>query len=186
MRKLSAFTHVSLDGYFRDLGGDTSWAKHGADEEFDAFTTENARGGGVLLFGRVTYEMMSGFWPTPQAAAMLPTVAERMNALPKVVFSRTLAAPSWNNTTLVGTDAANEIARMKGQPGPGMVILGSGSLVAQLSDAGLVDEYQVVVNPVLLGSGRTPFEGLKHRLPLSLTQSRTSRNGKLFLRYERE
>ena len=90
MATLSVFNQVSLDGYFVDGSGDMSWAHKRDDAEWDAYTAENASGGGVLVFGRVTYQMMAGFWPTPAARAMNALVAERMNNLPKVVFSRTL------------------------------------------------------------------------------------------------
>ena len=89
MRKLSVFNSVSLDGYFTDAKGDMSWA-HKSDPEFDAFTSENAKGGGTLLFGRKTYEMMVSFWPTPAAMEQMPDVAKGMNSLEKIVFSRTL------------------------------------------------------------------------------------------------
>ena len=90
MRKLVVFNQVSIDGYFVDNHRDMSWAKQGADEEFNRFSSDRARGGGVLLFGRVTYELMASFWPTREAAQAMPSVAERMNHLPKVVFSRTM------------------------------------------------------------------------------------------------
>ncbi len=183
MRRLVVFQQISLDGYFTDRDGDMSWAKEGNDAEFDAFTSENARDGGVLVFGRVTYELMAGFWTTPFARESLPAVAERMNALPKLVFSRTLAGVSWSNTTLVKDDPVAALRGMKRERGEDLAILGSGSLVAQLAPAGLIDEYQLVVNPVALGGGRTMFEGIPERLPLRLTRSRTFRNGKVLLAY---
>src|SRR5260221_4800620 len=97
MRKLIVFNQVTLDGYVADTSGDMSWA-HKQDPEGTAFVADNAGGGGVLLFGRVTYEMMASYWPTPQAMKALPAVAEGMNRLPKVVFSRTLDKVSWRNT----------------------------------------------------------------------------------------
>jgi len=133
MRKLVVFNQVSVDGYFTDKRGDMSWAKEGADDEFNRFTSQRAGGGGVLIFGRVTYDLMVSFWPTPEAAQALPTVAERMNRLPKVVFSRTMKAATWNNTTLVKDDMVEHIRRMKAEPGEGMAILGSGNVVAQLA-----------------------------------------------------
>jgi len=184
MQKLSVFNSVSLDGYFVDQHGDMSWAKAGVDEEFNAFTSENAKGGGVLLFGRVTYDMMASFWPTPMAAQMMPIVAERMNGLPKVVFSRRMTKASWNNTTVVSGDLAAEVRRLKSEPGPGMVIMGSGQIISQLSRVpGLIDEYQVVVVPVVLGAGRTQFEGLERPLALELTSSRVFKSGRVYLRY---
>jgi dihydrofolate reductase len=134
MRKLVVFNNVTLDGYFTDRNGDMSWA-HKDDPEWNAFAADNAKGGGTLLFGRITYEMMASWWPTPQAMKSMPAVAERMNNLPKVVFSRTLDKASWNNTKLVKEDIAAEVRRMKKEPGEGMAIMGSGSIVSQLARA---------------------------------------------------
>jgi dihydrofolate reductase len=183
MRRLVVFNQLSLDGYFCDAHGDMSWA-HKQDAEWNAFTASNASGGGELLFGRITYEMMAGWWPTPAAAASYPVVADRMNALPKVVFSKTLREASWNNTRLMTGDLAAEVRKLKAEPGPGMVIMGSGRIVAQLASAGLIDEYQVVVNAVVLGAGRTMFEGVTPRLMLKRTSARTFENGNVFLCYQ--
>jgi dihydrofolate reductase len=185
MRKLIVFNHVSLDGYFTDAKGDMSFARNdNQDAEWDAFVASNANGGGTLLFGRITYELMASFWPTPFAAESMPLVAQQMNNLPKVVFSRTLDKASWNNTKLVKGDMTGEIRRMKQEPGEDMVIFGSGSLVSQLAQAGLIDEYQIVVDPVALGQGRTMFDGIKEKLPLKLTKTRTFGNGNVLLCYE--
>jgi dihydrofolate reductase len=185
MRKLIVFNHVSLDGYFVDSNGDMSWAKADhQDAEWDAFVTENASGGGVLVFGRITYELMASFWPTPFAIENMPVVAEGMNNMPKIVFSRTLDQASWNNTKLVKGDPAAEMRKLKQEPGEGMAILGSGSIVSQLAREGLIDEYQIVVNPVVLGAGRTMFEGVKEKLSLKLTKTRAFGNGNVLLCYE--
>jgi dihydrofolate reductase len=184
MQKLSVFNQVSLDGYFVDANGDMSWARKN-DPEWIEFAANNAKGGGQLLFGRKTYEMMASFWPTPLAAQMAPAVAERMNAGPKVVFSRTLHQASWNNTRLVKGDLPVEVQKLKEAPGPGLVILGSGSIVSQLAQAGLIDEYQAVVNPIVLGSGRTMFDGVKRKLNLKLVQTRPFSNGNVVLTYQR-
>ena len=185
MRKLAVFNHVSLDGYFVDMNGSMSWAKSGTkDAEWNAFVAENAKGDGLLLFGRVTYELMASFWPTPMADQHDPVVAERMNKLPKVVFSKTLDKASWSNTRLVKGDMVAEIRKMKKEPGEDMVILGSGSIVSQLAQEGLIDAYQVVVNPIVLGKGRTMFDGVKEKLNLKLTKTRAFGNGNVFLCYE--
>ncbi|MCE7986480.1 MAG: dihydrofolate reductase [Caldilinea sp. CFX5] len=185
MRKLTVFNHVSLDGYFVDSKGDMSWAHADPqDAEWNAFVTGNAGGGGTLVLGRVTYDLMVSFWPTPMAAQMMPAVAERMNNLPKVLFSRTLDKATWNNTTLLKGDIAAETRKLKETPGPDMTILGSGTIVAQLAQAGLIDEYQFVVNPIVLGQGRTMFEGLPEKVALQLTQSRTFGKGNVFLSYQ--
>lgn len=183
MRRLVVFNQVSLDGYFTDRNGDMSWA-HKHDAEWNAFAADNAKGGGVLVFGRITYELMASFWPTPFAIKSFPTVAEGMNSMPKVVFSRTLDKATWNNTKLVKTGMAAEMRKMKKEPGADMVILGSGSIVSQLAQEGLIDEFQIVVNPVVLGAGRTMFEGVKDKLTMKRTNTRTFSNGNVVLSYE--
>jgi dihydrofolate reductase len=183
MRSLIVFNHVSLDGYFVDKKGDMRWA-HKQDPEWNEFVAGNARGGGVLLFGRVTYEMMASYWPTPMAAQNSPAVAEHMNNLQKVVFSRTLDRASWNNTKLVKGDLATEVRKMKQESGQGLVIMGSGTIVSQLAQEGLIDEFQIVVCPIVIGSGRTLFEGVKEKLNLKLTKSRCFGNGNVYTCYE--
>ena len=183
VRRLTVFNQVSLDGYFCDQSGDMSWA-HKNDPEWNDFVAGNARGNGMLLFGRVTYDMMVAFWPTPAAAEAMPDVAKGMNGMPKVVFSRTLAKSSWKNTTVVNSDPVAAVRKMKKEAGPDMVILGSGSIVAQLAGAGLVDEYQLIVNPLVLGDGRTLFEGLKKPVPLKLVNTRAFKNGNVLVSYQ--
>jgi len=185
MPKLSVFNHVSLDGYFVDQNGSMMWAKGGnQDSEWNEFVAQNASGEGTLVFGRVTYELMNSYWPTPLAKQHDPAVAERMNQLQKIVFSRTLNQASWNNTKLLKGDPAAEIRKMKKEPGRDMVILGSGRIVAQLAQERLIDEYQFVVNAVILGKGRTMFDGVTDKRDLKLTRSRAFHNGNVFLCYE--
>lgn len=185
MRKLSVFNHISLDGYFVNANGDMSWAHQGSDDaEYQAFVSNNASGDSEMLFGRVTYDMMASFWPTTTAHQQMPVVADKMNNGRKVVFSRTLTKADWTNTKLIKGDLVEEVRRMKEADGPDMVILGSGSVVAQLAAAGVIDTYLVVVNPVALGSGRTLFEGLPEIMRLKLTNSRAFKNGKTFLTFE--
>jgi dihydrofolate reductase len=185
MRRLIVFNQVTLDGYFAGPNGDIGWAhKDRNDAEWNAFVEGNAKGGGTLLFGRITYELMASYWPTPPVLANDPVVAERMNNLPKIVFSRTMDAPSWSNTKLVKTDMASAIRKLKAEPGPDMAILGSGSIVAQLAPQGLIDEYQIVVNPVVLGNGKTMFDGVGKKLTLKLARTRAFTNGSVLLCYE--
>src|SRR5450631_3369200 len=156
-----------MEENFADADGDMGWG-HSNDAEWNIFVEQNAGGGGALVFGRITYELMAGFWPTPFAAESFPAVAERMNTLPKFVFSRKLDSVSWNNTTLLKGDLASEIRKMKTQADRNVVILGSGTLVAQLAQEGLIDELLIVVNPIVLGQGRALFEGVREKLPLKL------------------
>lgn len=188
MARLVVYNSISLDGYFTGPDGDLSWAYEGSDDaEWNAFVAENAQGGnesgGRLLFGRVTYEMMASYWPTPAAAEAHPTVADGMNRMPKIVFSRTLKEASWANSRLLSGPLAAEVVRLKNEPGD-MVIFGSGTIVSALASEGLIDEYQIVVCPVALGKGRTMFEAVKASVPLKLARSRTFGNGKVFLSYE--
>jgi len=183
MRKLMVFNSMSLDGFIADGEGDMSWA-HKQDEEWNSFVAGNASGEGVLVFGRRTYDMMAGYWPTAMAAQNSPVVAKRMNELQKIVFSRTMEKASWQNTALVKGELAVEMKRLKEQPGAGLVILGSASIVAQLSDARLIDEYQVALNPVVLGGGKSMFDGVTEKLPLKLIRSQSFQNGNLFLTYQ--
>jgi dihydrofolate reductase len=182
--RLNMFNSVSLDGYFTDASNDMSWAHAGGDDaEFQEFVAGNAKGESALVFGRVTYEMMASFWPTPMAAQAMPEVAAGMNKAKKYVFSRNLKKADWANTVVLNGDPVAEIAKLKRAEGPGLTILGSGSIVKQLTAAGLIDDYQLMVCPVILGSGRTLFDGLPGRPVLKLANSRAFKNGKVFLHY---
>jgi dihydrofolate reductase len=183
MRKLIVFNMVSLDGFFVDGKGDMSWA-HKQDAEWNAFVSGNASGSGVLVFGRITYDLMASYWPTPMALQNSPVVAKGMNEMPKIVFSRTLDKASWSNTKLLKGDLATEVRNLKREAGPDMVILGSGSIVSQLAQQNLIDEYQLAVSPIVLGKGRTLFEGLKEKLNMRLTTSRIFGNGTVFACYQ--
>jgi dihydrofolate reductase len=165
MKKLRVFESISVDGYFADSAGDIGWAHAGReDPEFAGWVAGNASGGGELLFGRKTYEMMVAFWPTPLAAEQMPAVAKGMNAARKFVASRTIQ-PIWANTQLLKGELVSAVRELKATEGPGITLLGSGTVAAQLGEAGLVDEYQFVILPIALGAGRTVFtSGRKLRL----------------------
>src|SRR5580692_6198867 len=176
MKKLRVFESISVDGYFTDRAGDMSWAHAGQeDPEFADWVGGNASGGGDLVFGRVTYQMMEAFWPTPLAAQQMPVVAKGMNAAKKYVASRTLK-PTWNNTRLLEGDLIEAVRALKTGDGPGITLLGSGNVAAQLGEAGLVDEYQFVIIPIALGGGRTVFTD---RRPLRLVAQRAFSCGKV-------
>ena len=185
MRKLIVFNHSSLDGYFTGENGDFRWAHTGNDDpEYAAFVAGNASGDGQLLFGRITYDLMAGYWPTAMAEQHDPAVAKGMNNMQKVVFSRTMEKATWNNTKLVKTDIVSEIRKMKNEPGPGMVLMGSGTIISQLAQEHVIDEYQIMLNPVALGKGRTMFDGMSRMLSLKPTSTRTFKNGKVFLCFQ--
>lgn len=183
MPKVVAFNNVSLDGYFVGPNGDMTWARND-DPEWNQFVVENAMPEGVLLFGRITYQMLAAYWPSQDARTNNPILAERMNDLSKIVFSKTIDRPSWTNTRLVTGDIESEVAKLKAARGRDTAVLGSGSVVAQLTRAGLVDSFQVVVHPVILGSGRTMFEGLEKFVRLKRTGTRAFENGNVLLSYD--
>jgi dihydrofolate reductase len=182
MRRLTVFNLVTLDGYIAGQGGDISW--HNVDEEFQELANAASNSGNMLLFGRVTYELMAGFWPTPEAIKTDPVVAAGMNKAEKIVFSRTLDKADWNNTRLVKNDMVAEVRKLKQGSGKDLTVLGSGSIVSQLAQEGLIDEYQILLNPVVIGKGKTMFEGVKDRFSLKLAKTRVFGNGNILLSYE--
>src|SRR5262249_23564226 len=145
---------------------------------------KNSNSGNTLLFGRVTYELMASYWPSPQALKGDPVVAQGMNSSPKIVFSRTLKHAEWPHTRLVKDDMQEEVLKLKQQTGKDLTSLGSGSIVAQLAEAGLIDEYRILLNPVVLGKGKTMFDGVESKLTLKLPKTRTFGNGNILLCYE--
>jgi len=187
VRKVRVFNNISMDGYFTDANNDYSWTHEGADDrEMMDFTKENAQGENALVFGRVTYQLMVAWWPTPEAAKAMPEVAKGMNDAPKYVFSRTLDRVDWKNTTLLKEGPAEAIRRLKQTEGPDMTILGSGTIVAQLAEARLIDEVQLLICPVVLGSGKSHFAGVTGKPRWKLARSRTFKNGRVIVAYEKQ
>jgi len=171
---------VTLEGFFEGpKKWDLDWHEYVWGDELEQLSLEQGETADALLFGRVTYEGMAAYWPSAKGE-----VADWMNSVPKVVFSRTLDKASWNNTKVVKGNLAAEIRKLKKELGGPMTILGSGSIVSQLAQEGLIDEYSFAVNPVVLGEGRTMFDGMKEKLALQRTKSRTFGNGNVVLSYE--
>jgi dihydrofolate reductase len=183
MRKVTSFNFITLNGFFKDADNGIGWHSH---DEANEYSKEGAQSGNVLLFGRATYEMMASFWPTQNAIDMMPEVAKGMNSAEKIVFSNTLKKAGWNNTRIVSGDIISEIKKLKQQPGSDMTILGSGSIITQFSNEGLIDEYDIMLDPVALGAGTPLFNGLKHKLELQLTNTRKFNDGSMVLSYKRK
>lgn len=181
MRKLNAFTFITLNGFYKDASNDISFHQHG-EEEGD-YSAESLTSGNTLLFGRSTYEMMYSFWPSTMAYQSFPLVAEGMNKAEKIVFSKTLHKADWNNTRILKENIVKEIRTLKQTEGKDMTILGSGSIVRLFSDAGLIDEYQIMLDPIVIGKGTSLFKGLKKTLHLELKHTRTFKSGALLLCY---
>ncbi|MGE0354054.1 MAG: dihydrofolate reductase family protein [Gemmatimonadales bacterium] len=194
-RPIVVFDRVTVDGYFSDPNGGLDWAV--PDAELDAEGASRTGGTGAMLFGRRTYEMFAGFWPgaldesgtaaNPHAAgersAGMRAIAQWLTRTPKYVFTRTLQQAGWANTHLLHRLDPTEIRAMKQKTGGGIIIFGSGSIVTQLTEFGLIDEYHLVVNPVLLGGGRSLVSGLPHRVSLKLLEAKPYASGNVMLRY---
>ena len=155
MRQLFTFNMMTLDGYFEGPGRDISW--HSVDDEFNEFAIAQLHEIGTLLFGRVTYQLMASYWPTPAAIGDDPVVADLMNRIPKVVVSTTLDKLEWQNARLVKDHVGDEVARLKRQSGKALAVFGSANFMATLMRLDLVDEHRVMLNPVILGAGTPLF-----------------------------
>ena len=179
MRRLVMWNLQTLDGCFEgkapwDLDfHDTAWG-----DELEQFSLEQAREVGTLLFGRVTYEGMASHWTNATGP-----IADFMNDVPKVVFSRTLDAATWKNTRLVRRDAADEVGELKRGEGKDLFVFGSAKLCDSLILRGLFDELRICVAPVVLGAGVPLFKPGRPRQNLTLLQARTLATGGVILRY---
>lgn len=186
MRKVIAFMHVSLDGFVAGPNGELEWAA--VDEEVAGAAKGYLGSVGAALYGRVTYRMMEGYWPTvPANPSSTPDEIEHarwVENIPKVVFSRTLEGVTWNNAVLVKDRVREEVERLKLEPGGDLMIFGSPRLTHSLQGLGLVDEYLLFVNPLLLGDGVPLFERTGRSLPLRLLDGRRFASGVVLLRYE--
>jgi dihydrofolate reductase len=173
---------VTLDGFFDGPNHDISW--HNVDAEFNEFAIEQTGSVAALLFGRVTYELMASFWPTPFALETDPIVADLMNRLPKLVFSTTLAKADWNNTRLIKDHVAEAISQLKQQPGKDLALFGSANLMSTLMKLDLIDEHRIMVNPVILGNGTPLFNRAENKVNLKLVNTRIFGNGNVLLCYQ--
>lgn len=187
MRKLSSFTFITLDGYYKGRGGDISWHRHAKEES--EFSNEGLQSDNILLFGRVTFEMMASFWPTPMGSEHDAATATGMNKAEKIVFSNTLTqtdppVAGWNNSSVVGGDIAGIIKKMKQTPGKDMTVLGSGSIVTHLAAHDLINEIMIMIDPVAIGQGTPLFHGINRTLDLQLVATRTFNSGVVLLTYK--
>jgi dihydrofolate reductase len=171
---------VTLDGFFEGpKSWDIGWHDYVWGEELERISLEQTRSIGALLFGRVTYQGMAGFWPTQKGE-----IADFMNEVPKVVFSRTLSKAEWNNTRLIKDKAEEEVMKLKKQTGKDLFIFGSADLSSSLTRSGLLDEYRLCVAPVVLGSGNPLFKASPDRLRMKLVEARPLKSGCVILRYQ--
>jgi dihydrofolate reductase len=174
---------MSANGFFKGPDEDISWAHENPSEETSQFASENAQGGAILLFGRKTYEMMASFWPTPQGKKVNEGVATGMTNAEKIVFSKTLKKAGWANTRIVRDNLEAEVTELK-QGTKSVTILGSGSIITQLASKGLIDEFQLMVHPVVIGQGTTLLNELSKKIELELTYTKSFKNGMVLLNYK--
>ena len=187
LRRLIVSNLMSLDGFVAGPKGELDWFVHEGfvkGTEFGKFASDLISSVDAILLGRLTYEEFVSYWPN--ATNDNPIITERMNNLPKIVFSKTLTKVDWgkwNNARLVKENASDEVRRMKTQPGRDLVIYGSASLVSSLMKEGLVDELQIFIQPVVLGSGRPEFVGLNERYWMKLVKTIPLKSGAVALYY---
>ena len=182
MKKVILFNMVSLDGFFEGPDRDITW--HTVDDEFNDFAIDQLQSVDGILFGRVTYELMASYWPTPAARADDPVVTDLMNDCAKIVFSKTLDEVHWDKTRLIKNNFLDEVLALKQQPGKDLIIFGSASLAASFFSHGLIDEIRVIVSPLILANGTPLFKGVHDRINLQHLGTRTFQNGNVLLTYQ--
>jgi dihydrofolate reductase len=192
MRRIVMFNQVGVDGSFSDAEGGLGWAKQDPQIQRDAAGSTN--GFDTILFGRRTYEMFAAFWPhvgpsspNPHGSGPLPpemlAMADMLNASQKVVYSRTLEKATWRNTRIEPALDADAVQAMKRGSGKDIIVFGSGTIVSQLTEHGLIDEYQIVVNPIALASGKPLFAALGRDARFELLGAKAYPSGIAMLRY---
>ncbi len=186
MRKVLMFNRVSLDGYYSGPNGEMTWFI--PDQEIDKDAHEVGSADTVIL-GRITYQLFESHWPhvleNPSASKEERRTAEELNQMTKLVFSKTLQTVTWENTRLLSSDLTGEVGKLRQGNGSDILIFGSGTIVQQLTNAGLIDEYVMIVTPIILGSGKSLFKDAD-KIKLQLVTARQYRSGNALLHYKVE
>jgi dihydrofolate reductase len=183
MRRLIFWNLMTLDGSFEGAEHwDLAFHQLVWGEEMERFSLDQASTADLLLFGRVTYQGMAAYW-TSEEASESPEIADFMNRVPKVVFSRTLEAADWSNTALESGDAVEAVAALKREPGGDILLFGSAALADTLSRAGLIDEYRIGLAPVVLREGTPLFKPGGPELRLELVDTQVLATGGVILSY---
>ena len=173
---------MTLDGYFEGVDQRIDW--HHVDEEFNNFSEDQINNVDAILFGRKTFELMASYWTTSEALSNDPIIANLMNSKDKIVFSRTMTKAGWNNTWLIKDNILSEIEELKRKPGKDLIIFGSANLASTFMQLDLIDEYRIVINPVILGQGNPLFKTSTEQLNLKLIKMKTFNSGNVLLYYE--
>jgi len=187
MRKLVLFAHISLDGFAGDIHGGLNFLSY--NHELQQFAGELVKTVGSPVYGKNTYHLMEGYWPTvldnPNASEHELEHARWVQQIPKIVFSTTLPGADWNNTTLIKDNVVEKVNKLKQQPGKDLVIFGSPGLAKSLMNLGLIDAYKLTLHPVILGEGISLFDSNTKMSNLKLLESKTLGSGVLTLHYEK-
>jgi dihydrofolate reductase len=188
MRKLIVSEFVTLDGVMEDPSGSEQskyggWSFQFFDEEYAKYKSVELFASDALLLGRVTYQVFAAAWPSRTDKEGF---ADRMNSLPKFVVSTTLESLEWNNSRLIKGNVVEEISKLKRQSGQDILIAGSGELVRTLMQHDLIDEYQLLVYPLVLGRGKRLFKDVAKPVNLKLLETRSFTTGVVLLSYEPE
>ncbi len=181
MKKIIAFEWLSLDGFIGGPNGETDWFVW--DQEIEKFAKEYQSKIDTMLFGRITYEVMASYWPTTASSTEDPMITDFMNNTNKIVFSKTLEKVEWKNSTLSKEIIPGEIKKLKQEAGKDIIIYGSGSIVSQLMKLGLIDEFQIMINPVVLGGGKPLFRKVE-KSNLKLLTTRSFTGGSVLLNFK--
>ena len=180
MRRVVMWNMVTLDGFFEgSKPWEIDWHEYVWGDELEQLSLEQLKSAGGLLFGRMTYQGMAAYWPGATGE-----VADLMNSIPKIVFSTTLDSAEWNNTRLVKGKAEEEVPRLKQQAGNDLYLFGSARLSATLTQHGLIDEYRLGLNPLVLGDGNPLFKPGSKQLRMTLLEARPLKSGVVLLRYQ--
>jgi dihydrofolate reductase len=179
MRKVIVSNLVTLDGFFEGLKGELDWFV--VEDEFFDYVKELFKSVDTILFGRKTFEALGSYWPNTTEDD--PTITHLMNKLPKIVFTKTLEKAEWNNSKIIRENLEEEIHEMKKLPGKDMVIFGSGEIVSFLTNRGLIDEYRIILNPVILGEGNPMLKNINDKIKMNLFKTKKLKSGVIILYY---
>ena len=178
MRKVFWQISETLDGFMEGPNRELDRTAQVVDKDFERYASDMLRSIDGIILGRRTYELFESYWPNATGPD-----ADRMNELPKLVFSKTLKEVNWKNSRLAQEDVAKEIAELKAQPGKDLALFGSAGLASTFMRRGLIDEYRILVTPFVLGVGKPAFKGIKDVMELKLLKATTWSSGIVALYY---